>query len=179
MKTRITILVGIVALIIGGVVFAAAQGGPEQGQRPPRREGGPPPPPPPFGVPDVEHLSRALGLTEAQAAELKPFLDSERATVDALMKRLGDTHQTIEASAKDGKFDEAQVRALATQHAQVQVDLIVEQERVKSKIYNVLTPEQRTKAEQMHRHGPHPGGPGGPHGPGGPGGPPPPPPPDN
>lgn len=178
MKTRIAILIGIVALIVGGVVFAAAQDGPEQGQRP-RREGMPPPP---FGVPDVEHLSHALGLTEAQATELKPFLDSERATVDALMKKLGESHQAIEAATRDGHFDEAQVRTLAAQHAQTQVDLMVEQERVKSKIYNALTPEQRAKAEQMHRHGPHPGGPGGPHGPGGPGGhggPPPPPPPDN
>ena len=175
MKTRIAILIGIVALIVGGVIFAAAQSGPEQGQRP-RREGMPPPPPP-FGVPDVEHLSRALGLTEAQATELKPFLDSERATVDALMKKLGDSHRQIEEASKDGHFDEAQVRALAVAQAQTQADLIVEHERVKAKIYNALTPEQRAKAEQMHRHGPHPGGPGGFRGPGGP--PPPPPPPDN
>jgi len=175
-KTRIAILIGIVALLVGGVVFAAAQGGQEQGQRPPRREGGPPPPPP-FGVPDVDHLTQALGLTDAQATELKPVLDTERATVDALMKKLGDSHRQIEEASKDGHFDEAQVRTLAGQHAQVQVDLIVEQERVKARIYSVLTPEQRTKAEQMHRHGP--GGPGGHHGPGGPGGPPPPPPSDN
>ena len=178
MKTRIAILIGIVALIATAVVFAAAQSGQErgqeQGQRPPRREGMPPPPP--FGVPDVEHLTQALGLTEAQATELKPFLDAERATVDALMKKLGDSHRAIEEASKDGKFDEAQVRTLAGAHAQVQVDLIVEQERVKAKIYSVLTPEQRAKAQQMHRHGPHPGGPGGPHGPGGP---PPPPRPDN
>jgi len=132
------------------------------------------PPPPPFGVPDIEHLQGALGLTEAQATELKPFLDSERVTVDALQKKLEDTHEQIQAATKDGRFEEAQVRALATQHAQAMTDLIVEQERVKAKIYSSLTPEQRTKAEQMHRHGPHPGRPGGL---GGPGGPPPPPPP--
>ena len=174
-KTRIAILIGIVALIAGGVVFAVAQSGQEQGQRFSRREGMPPPPPP-FGVPDVEHLTKALGLSEAQAAELKPFLDAERETVDAIIKRLGDSHQQIEAATKDGHFDEAQVRTLAGQQAQAHIDLTVEQERVKAKIYNVLTPEQRTKAEQMHRHGPRPGGPGGPRGRGGP---PPPPTPDN
>jgi Spy/CpxP family protein refolding chaperone len=167
-------LIGIVALIAAGVVFAAAQVGQEQGERGPRREGmPPPPPPPPFGVPDVEHLTKALGLSDAQATELKPFLDSERATLDALMKKVGDSHRQIQEATKDGHFDEAQVRALASAHAQAQVDLIVEQERVKAKIYNTLTPEQRTRAEQMHRHGPHRG----PHGPGEPGGPPPPPPP--
>lgn len=178
MKTRIPILIGIVALFAAGVVFAAGQGGQEQGQRAQRREGmPPPPPPPPFGVPDVEHLTKALGLTDAQASELKPFLEAERATVDALMKKVGDSHRQIQEATKDGHFDEAQVRTLAALHAQAQVDLIVEQERVKAKIYNTLTPEQRTQAEQMHRRGPHPGGPHGPGGPGGPGGPPPPPPP--
>jgi Spy/CpxP family protein refolding chaperone len=174
-KHRIGILIGIVALLIGGVVFVAAQGGQQPGQHQ-RREGMPPPPPPPFGVPDVEHLTQAFGLTEAQVTELKPFLDSERATVDGLQKQLGDTHRQIEVATRDGHFDEAQVRALASQQAQVQTDLIVEQERVKAKIYNAMTPEQRTKMEQMHRHGPPPGGPSGP---GGPPPPPPPPRPDN
>ena len=173
MKTRIVIVIGTIALIAcSAVVFVAAQNGPEQGQRPPRREGMPPPPP--FGVPDIEHLTKALGLSEAQATELKPFLDAERATVETLMKKLGDSHHQIEEATREGRFDETQVRTLAGQQAQAQVDLTVEQERVKAKIYNILTPEQRTQAAQMHRHG-H-GGPGGPRGPGGP---PPPPEPNN
>jgi Spy/CpxP family protein refolding chaperone len=172
-KTRIAILIGIVALIAAGVVMAAAQDGQEPGQ-PPRHRGGMPPPPPPGGVPDIEHLSRALSLTEAQTAELKPFLDTEHATIDALRKKLDDAHKQLETATANGQFEESQVRTLASQQAQTMTDLIVEQERVKAKIYNVLTPDQRAKAEQMHRHGP--GGPGGPRGPGGP---PPPPPPDN
>src|SRR6202158_5182403 len=161
MKNRIAILIGIVTLIAAGVVFGAAQGWPEPGQRPPRMEGMQPLPPHPFGVPDVEHLARALNLTEAQSTELKPFLDAERATTDALMKRLEESHQQLEAATKDGHFDEAQVRTLAGQQEQLQADLMVEHERLKAKVYNLLTPEQRAKAEAMHRHGFHPGGPGG------------------
>jgi protein CpxP len=128
----------------------------------------------PFHVPPVEHLTKAFGLSEAQAAELKPFLESESVTMDGIEKRLGDTHQQMMEATKDGHFDEAQLRALASTHSQAMVDMIVEQERVKAKIYNVLTPEQRAKMEQMHRQGgPHPGM----HG--GPGMPPPPPRPDN
>jgi Spy/CpxP family protein refolding chaperone len=159
LKTRMAILFGSIALIVAGVVLAAAQGTPGQGPRPPRGEGMQPPP---FGVPDVEHLARALSLTEAQTTELKPFLDAERATVEALMKTIGQTHQQIQAATNDGHFEEAQVRTLAGQLGQAQTDLIVEQERVKARIYSVLTPEQRAQAEQMHRHGPHPVGPGGP-----------------
>jgi Spy/CpxP family protein refolding chaperone len=167
-KTRIAILIGIVTLIAAGVVIATAQGGQGQGQPPPRRDGMPPPP---FGVPDIEHLSRALALTDAQTAELKPFLDTEHATIEGLRKKLEEAHSQIETATANGQFDEAQVRTLAGQQAQTMTDLIVEQERVKAKIYSVLTPDQRTKAAQMHRHGP--GRPGAQPGP------PPPSPPDN
>ena len=166
MRNRIATLIGIAALIVGGVVFAAAQRGPG--------DGGPPPPPPPhFGIPDIEHLSRELNLTDAQTTELKAFLDAERPTIEGLTKKLEEAHKQLGESTANGRFDEAQVRALANQQAQTMADLIVEQERVKAKIYNTLTPEQRAKVEEMHRrgdrHGRRPGGPDG--------GPPPPPPP--
>lgn len=176
LKNRIATLAAIAALIIGGVIFVAAQSGQGEGGRAFQQRGDRPfPPPPPPGVPDIEHLTRALNLTDAQAAELKPFLDAERPTVEALIKKLEEQHNQIETATADGHFDEAQVRSLAGQQAQTMTDLIVEQERVKAKIYNTLTPEQRARAEEMHRRG-------GPHGrrPGPPDGvpqPPPPPPP--
>ena len=160
MKTRIAILLGMLVLVAGGVVLAAAQGMQEPG---PNRRNGMPPPPPPMGVPDIERLSQALGLTDAQTTELKPFLDTEHATIEGLRKTLDDAHQQIETATANGQFDEAQVRKLAGQQAQAMTELIVEQERVKAKIYNVLTPDQRAKAAQFHRHGP-----GGPRGPGAP-----------
>jgi Spy/CpxP family protein refolding chaperone len=165
MRNRIATLIGIAALIVGGVIFAAAQRGPG--------DGGPPPPPPPhFGIPSIEHLTRELNLTDAQTTELKAFLDTERPTIEGLMKKLEEAHKQLDETTANGHFDEAQVRALANQQAQTMADLIVEQERVKAKIYNSLTPEQRAKAEEMHKRG-------GPHGrgPGRPDGPPPPPPP--
>jgi Spy/CpxP family protein refolding chaperone len=169
MKNRILTFIGISALIVAAVIFAAAQDGPGQQRQPP------PPPPPPMGVPPIEHLAKILGLTDAQSAELKPFLDSERQTVDAIMKRLGDLHKQLDEATKDGHFDEAQVRGLATQMAQAQADLMVEHERMKAKIYNMLTPEQRARMEELHkRGGPHDGRPGPPNGP-----PPPPPPPQD
>lgn len=159
MKSRIITFIGIAALIAAAVIFAAAQDGPGQQRQPP-------PPPPPMGVPPIEHLAQALNLTDAQTAELKPFLDSERQTVDAIMKRLGDLHKQLDEATKDGHFDEAQVRGLATQMAQAQADLMVEHERMKAKFYNTLTPEQRTRMEELHkRGGPHDGRPGPPNGP--------------
>src|ERR1043165_10096326 len=102
MKSRILTFIGIAALIVAAFIFAAAQDGPGQQRQPP------PPPPPPMGVPPIEHLAKILNLTDAQSAELKPFLDSERQTVDAIMKRLGDLHKKLDEATKDGHFDEEQ-----------------------------------------------------------------------
>ena len=151
MKTRILTFIGIAALIVAAVILATAQDGPRERQ----------PPPPPMGVPPIEHLAQLLNLTEAQTAELKPFLDAERQTVDALMKKLGDLHKQLDEATANGHFDEAQVRAIAMQQAQAQAELTVEHERIKAKIYNLLTVEQRAKLEELHkRGGPHDGRPG-------------------
>ncbi len=156
MKDRVAIILSIAALVVGLAIFADAQSrqaspsAVQQGERQP-----PPPPPPPFALPRVEHMARELNLSDAQTSQIKSILDEARPTVDALMRKLDDAHKQIEAATANGQFDETQVRALANQQAQTIADLIVEQERVKSKIYNVLTPEQRTLSEERHRH-PHP-----------------------
>ncbi|HEV2864444.1 MAG TPA: Spy/CpxP family protein refolding chaperone [Pyrinomonadaceae bacterium] len=115
-------------------------------------------PPPHFGVPDaahVEHLTRVLGLSDAQATEIKTFFDGERAAVEAIHQRLRATHEQLEAATANGRFDEAQVRAIAAQQGQAHADMVVEHERCKAKVYSVLTAEQRAKLEELHRqHGP-------------------------
>ncbi len=60
-----------------------------------------------------------------------------------------------------GQFDETKVRAIAKGQADTIADMIVAKERMKSRLFAVLTPEQRTKVEQMcekwkARHGKKP-----------------------
>ena len=172
MKNRILVLVSIAALIIGATIFAAAQEGRVKGPPPPRGDG-PPPPPPDM----LEHISRELNLTDAQKTQVKAILDAERTATDPIQAKSEEIHKQIEATVVNGQFDEAQVRALADQAGQLSADTMVEHIRAHTKIFSILTPEQRVKALEMHKRM----GPGGPHGPGGPmGGPPhgPPPPPE-
>jgi Spy/CpxP family protein refolding chaperone len=175
MKRRLAAIFSITLVLACGAILVTAQSGqepraPQQGIQPP-----PPPPPPPFGVPDIERLSRDLSLTDAQQSELKTFLDTERTTLDALRKKMDDQRKQLDTATAGGQFDEAQVRALASQQAQTMTDMIVEHKRVEAKIYSVLTQEQRARFEQFRRpRGPRPPGEGG-----RPGGPPPPPPPDS
>jgi len=141
MKQKLVMLGGLAVLVAGVVVFAAAQG--RQGG-----PGGPPPPPPP---PNLDRMAQDLGLTDAQKVQIKAILDAERDAIETLHPKFDDLHKQIEAATANGQFDEATVRGLANQQAQLMADQMVEHERAKSKIYSVLTPDQRSRQEAMRQ----------------------------
>ena len=156
MRNRIMIIAAIAALVIGASVFAIGHGfqGPEGHRRGP---GGP-------GHGDMlEHISRELNLTDAQKEQVKSIMASAEASAQGIHAKLEDVHKQIEAATANGQFDETQVRTLANQQAQLEAEMMVEHLRAKSKVFAILTAEQRTKAEEMHkrmgpmrRHGPPP-----------------------
>ena len=153
MRNRILVIAGIAALIIGATVLGWAQAHQGMGQR--MRGGGP--------EEMIEHISRELNLTDAQKGQAKAILEAQKAIEDERHAKLEDIHKQIEAATANGQFDEAQVRPLANQEAQLKADEMVDHLRMHAKLYSLLTPEQRTKADQMmkshgeHRHGPGPG----------------------
>ncbi len=161
MRNRILLIAGIGVLIVAATIFALAQGHPGSGER---MHGGMP-------QDMVEHISRELNLTDAQKEQVKAILDSQSAAADERRAKLEDIHKQIDAATANGQFDEAQVRTLANQQAQLMADEMVEHLRMHSKLYGLLTAEQKVKADQMMKEhgGPH-------HGPGPGHGPPPPPP---
>jgi protein CpxP len=161
MKKKILVLAGIAALLIGATVFALAQH-PGMGEK---MRGGP--------GDMVEHISRELNLTDAQKDQVKTLLEAQRATEEERHTKLDDLRKQIDAATANGQFDENTVRNLANQQSQLMADQMVDHLRLHSKIYGLLTAEQRTKADQMMKMHGEPG-----HGPGH-HGPPPPPPPSN
>ena len=152
MRNRILVIAGIAALIISATVFGLAQhpGGDE------RMRGGP-------TADMIEHISRELNLTDAQKEQAKAIFEAQQASEQERHVKLEDIHKQIDAATANGQFDEATVRPLATQQAQLMADEMVDHLRMHAKLYSLLTPEQRTKADQMmkshgeHRHGPGPG----------------------
>jgi protein CpxP len=156
MRNRILVIAGIAALIIGATVFALAHGHQENGER--MRGGGP--------QDMIEHISRELNLTDAQKEQVKTILEAQRATEEERHTKLDDIRKQIDAATANGQFDEAQVRPLANQQAQLMADETVDHLRMHAKLYSLLTAEQRTKADQMMKeHGEHGRGPGPGHGP--------------
>ena len=151
MRKRVLAISGIAVLIIGAAIFATAQAGLrfnhfQQHGRGERRHGP--------GSPEMmEHMARALGLSEEQKTQIKALMDGIQATEEARHQKMEELHKQLEAVTANGQFDETKVREIANQQAQIHADQIVEHERMKSKVFSLLTPEQRVKAEEMHKRG--------------------------
>ncbi|HKO61889.1 MAG TPA: Spy/CpxP family protein refolding chaperone [Pyrinomonadaceae bacterium] len=111
----------------------------------------------------MEHVSKELGLNAEQQTQVKALFEGMHTSEEARHTKRDELRKQLDEATKDGQFDEARVRAIATEQANLMADSVVEHERMKSKIYAILTPEQRVKAEELHKRG----GPGGRrHGPG-------------
>ena len=112
----------------------------------------------------MEHVSKELGLTAEQQTQVKSLFEGMHTAEEARQTKREELRKQLDEATKGGQFDETRVRAIATEQATLMADSLVEHERMKSKIYAILTPEQRVKAEELHKRG----GPGGRrHGPGG------------
>jgi protein CpxP len=103
-----------------------------------------------FGGHFMNFMADYLDLTDAQRTHAKAIMDKEKATAKPVMDQLRQAHEQLYQLATAPTFDEAKTRALAAQQSQAITELIVQRTRVESELVQILTPEQRTKMEQMH-----------------------------
>ena len=89
-----------------------------------------------------------LDLTDAQQAQMKDILAKEKPAIRPLMQQLAQGHQQMKQFEQAGAFDEAKVRAIASQQTQTMTELMVQKARIKSELMAVLTPEQKDKMAQ-------------------------------
>ena len=140
MGKRLWVIAGLTALLLAGSVFALVKHERALHNRS-------------FADRIVARLTNRLDLTEAQQAQVKEILSSQQQSVSTLLAQAHKNREQLRSVTASGKFDEAQVRAIASQQAQTMTDLIVVREKVKARIYNeVLTSEQRVKADQLLQH---------------------------
>lgn len=109
----------------------------------------------------IDRMAKKLGLTEAQQEQVKAILTSEREKAAPLRQQLAENREKIRQAIEAEPFDEAAVRTLAESKNQTRVELDVSRARAKSRIFALLTPEQRELAKKLRpwgggRHGHRP-----------------------
>jgi Spy/CpxP family protein refolding chaperone len=98
----------------------------------------------------VAIMARHLDLTDPQKAQVKTIWQGESPTVAVLLKELSAEQKQMNAANVDSNFDAAKVQEIANSQAATISKLIIEKQKLESQIYTrVLTPEQRTKFDQM------------------------------
>jgi Spy/CpxP family protein refolding chaperone len=101
----------------------------------------------PFG-----YIVQELKLSDAQRSQIKSMWLAERPTVASLVQELASEGKEMDSATAQGNLDESKVQAIASRQGETIAKLLVEKERLKSKIYTVvLTPEQRTKADELQK----------------------------
>jgi Spy/CpxP family protein refolding chaperone len=99
-----------------------------------------------------EFFADYLNLTEAQTAQMKGILAKENPALKPLFQQLQQTRQQLR-QYEQGTYDDAKVRALAAQQSEAMVELTVQQTRIHSELFQVLTSDQQAtmKAVQARR----------------------------
>ena len=96
------------------------------------------------------YVARELKLNDAQRGQIRSMWQTEKPTVSGLVQELGAESKEMDAATAKGNVDEEKVQEIATRQGATIAKLLVEKEHFKSKIYTtVLTPEQRTKADEL------------------------------
>ena len=98
------------------------------------------------------YVAHQLNLNETQKSQIKSIWEAERPTVASLVQELASEGKEMVSATAQGSFDESRVQAIAARQGETVAKLLVEKERFKSKVYTtVLTPEQRTKADDLQK----------------------------
>jgi len=106
-----------------------------------------------FGGHMYGFFSDYLDLTDAQQAQAKEIMAKEEPAMKAYRDQLKQAHEQLWQIVQGGNFDEAKVRALASQNSQATTELLVLETRMHSDLYQILTPDQKAKMNKfMSRH---------------------------
>jgi periplasmic protein CpxP/Spy len=149
MRSRLIAGLAAMVLAVAGTFVASgavlhAQRGPGFGQFEGRGRGG-------FGfgrAPGLE-LLRQLDLTDQQREQIKGIVSQHKADFQQVRERLHAAMQAQHAAAEATPADEATIRAKANEVAAAQADMIVLGTKVRAEVFQILTPEQQAKAQQL------------------------------
>ena len=83
---------------------------------------------------------------------MKTIMQKEHPTMKPLFQQSHQIDQQLRQYV-EGPYDEAKVRALAAQKAQVEVEMTVQRTRIHNEMYQLLTTDQQAKLKDMEtRH---------------------------
>lgn len=100
------------------------------------------------GCARFEEMMQALDLTPQQRESAKTIFSDARQKAEPIRLAMRQNREALDAAVKAN--DTAQIERLATHQGELQGKALAIRSEARAKFYAMLTPEQRTKADQMH-----------------------------
>lgn len=97
----------------------------------------------------MQMMAKRLGLSDAQQEQIRGVLESRRDEWKALADRARTARRALHEAVIADPIDEGAIRQRSAELAPVQADIAVAQARVRSEIFQLLTPEQQAQAKAL------------------------------
>ena len=98
-------------------------------------------------------LAEYLKLDSAQSQAIQQLMSDERRKLEPLMTQLKSTREKLLAATQQGRYDKEEIRSLASTQARMLTNLITANAQMQTKLYKLLTPEQRAKLDHVKQAG--------------------------
>ena len=99
----------------------------------------------------VERMSSELNLNSAQKSQIKSMWETERPSIATLVREFAAESKEMESITRRGNFDQGKIQAIADRQGATVAQLLIQKQKLQSQIYTVLTPAQRTKADELEK----------------------------
>ena len=96
----------------------------------------------------VDHLTKALGLTAAQQQSATTIFTNAANSSKSIHDSLRDAHQKLETAIHNN--DTASIDSLSTTIGNLTAQMIANEAKAHAAFFQTLTPDQQAKAQQMH-----------------------------
>ena len=97
----------------------------------------------------MERIAQQLNLTDSQKQQAKTIFQQARQSAQPIRQELKQNREALTTAAKaDG---EADIQKLSAEQGRLLGQLVGIRTGASAKFYQMLTPEQRAKADQMHQ----------------------------
>jgi protein CpxP len=104
-----------------------------------------------FGHRPGMDLLRGLDLTDQQRQQVRTIMENHKSDFQQVRQKMRAAMEAQHAAATATPPDEATIRAKAAEVGAAQGDLAVLMTRVRAEVFQILTPDQQAKAQQLQQ----------------------------
>ncbi|HEY7336216.1 MAG TPA: Spy/CpxP family protein refolding chaperone [Bryobacteraceae bacterium] len=95
----------------------------------------------------IQHLSNQLGLTPDQQTQVRSIFADTRKSAEALAPKMREEREALKMAVKSG--NDREIDRVLQQNSQLNADFEAMHVKAMAKVYRLLTPDQKTKFDQL------------------------------